>query len=316
MTQTIAQLGEQGLLKLVQSFCPTEIVGDDAAVLATQPGASIVVTTDVLVDSVHFSDQTTPPHSAGWRAIAANLSDLAAMGAMPTGITVGLGLPPDTPVPWVESLYQGMSDCLSQFGGAIVGGDVVRSPVRTIAITAFGQVSPANVIQRSAAKVGDVILVTGPHGLSRAGLECLLKADTTLPDAGTWRKAHQYPQPRFDVSGQCRNFRVAGMDSSDGFADAVLQICRSSQVGATITHLPIPVTLLNHPQATDWTLYGGEDFELVLCLAPGQAQQLLTQFPGAMIVGQIIAGSQVQVATPNAAVITLSLDAGFRHFAS
>ncbi len=152
MKQTVGQLGEQGLLKLVQQFCPADVVGDDAAVLATNPGESIVITTDVLVDNVHFSDRTTPPHSAGWRAMAANLSDLAAMGAQPLGMTIGLGLPPTTSVSWVEALYQGMSDCLQQFGGAIVGGDIVRSPVRTIAITALGQVQPAQVITRSGRK--------------------------------------------------------------------------------------------------------------------------------------------------------------------
>src|SRR3712207_3061345 len=178
MSLNVQDIGEQGLLKQVQSFCPSAIVGDDAAVLPTEPGKLLVVTSDVLVDGVHFSAgfapqsvRTTPPESAGWRAAAANLSDLAAMGASPLGITIGLGLPGQTPVEWVERLYQGMTQCLQRFGAAIVGGDLCRSPVITIAITAFGQVKPEQVIRRSTAQPGDAILVTGFHGSSRAGLE-------------------------------------------------------------------------------------------------------------------------------------------------
>lgn len=316
MVATIAQLGEQGLLKLVQQFCPADVVGDDAAVLAVTPVKSTVVTTDVLVDNVHFSDQTTPPHSVGWRAIAANLSDLAAMGATPTGVTVGLGLPVDTPIVWVQDLYQGMADCLAQFGGAIVGGDVVRSPVRTVAITALGEVAPENVIVRSAARVGDVILVSGVHGAARAGLECLLNQTFIVAQHHQLIKAHQYPRPRFDVSQHCQGKRVAGMDSSDGLADAILQICRASQVGAAIQQLPIPPELTDQPQIKQWALYGGEDFELVLCLAPDDAAQIMAQHPEAIAVGQITVGPQVKVVDPRFQPESLTLTQGFQHFAS
>ncbi|HEY9847728.1 MAG TPA: thiamine-phosphate kinase, partial [Candidatus Caenarcaniphilales bacterium] len=179
MTQNLCDLkvkdvGEQGLLKRLQHFCPPEIVGDDAAVLVLQAGRSLVVTTDVLVDQVHFSDRTTTATDAGWRAAAVNLSDLAAMGAMPLGVTVGLALPGDLAVLWVEQLYQGLAQCLRHYGTVIVGGDVCRSPTTTVAITAFGQVLPEQTIRRSVAQPGDAILVTGVHGASRAGLELLL----------------------------------------------------------------------------------------------------------------------------------------------
>jgi thiamine-monophosphate kinase len=114
----VGDIGEKGLLERLQRFCPPEIIGDDAAVMATEPGQSLVVTTDVLVDEVHFSDRTTSPEDAGWRAVTANLSDLAAMGAVPLGITVGLGLRSDLLVSWVERLYQGMNECLQQYGTA------------------------------------------------------------------------------------------------------------------------------------------------------------------------------------------------------
>jgi thiamine-monophosphate kinase len=312
MCQTIDAIGEPGLLQLVQRFCPADIVGDDAAVLDVILGRSLVVTTDVLVDGVHFSDRTTPPHSVGWRAIAANLSDLAAMGAMPIGVTVGLGLPGETTVDWVEALYQGMADCLQEYGGNIVGGDLVRSPVRTVSITAFGQVEPDKVMRRSGAQVGDVILVTGTHGRSRAGLAQLLNPE--LGDDRDLLQAHQYPVPQLAIGQQIRDFATACMDSSDGLADAVLQLCHQSQVGAQITQLPIPVALIQHPQAKDWTLYGGEDFELVACVAADAASRLMQELPQLQIVGQVTAGTIVELQDPRFAPEILSRDRGFQHF--
>ncbi|MBE9012566.1 thiamine-phosphate kinase [Pseudanabaenaceae cyanobacterium LEGE 13415] len=317
MSLTVQDIGEQGLLKRVQAFCPSAIVGDDAAVLPITPGQSIVITSDVLVDGVHFSDRTTPPESAGWRAIAANLSDLAAMGASPLGITVGLGLPKTTPVEWVERLYQGMSDCLAEYGGAIIGGDICRSTVITLAITAIGQVDPNHVIQRSTAQPGDAILVTGNHGSSRAGLEMLLNNDTA-PERASLVRAHQYPIPRFDIP--TISTRVSGMDSSDGLADAILQICRMSKVGANVDRASVPIDpalkqWVSEEQAIEWALYGGEDFELVLCLPFEQAERWLKQVKGAAIVGKITADPIVQLIDSGEAR-SLNLDQGFQHFSN
>jgi thiamine-monophosphate kinase len=328
MELRVQDVGEQGLLKRVQAFCPSTIVGDDAAVLPTEPGKSLVVTSDVLVDGVHFSDRTTPPESVGWRAAAANLSDLAAMGASPLGITVGLGLPGELSVSWVDWLYQGMTDCLKQYGTSIVGGDICRSSVITVSITAFGQVDPNCVIRRSTAQPGDAILVTGYHGSSRAGLELLLNPGAEdLPnvsqlsegDRAALIRAHQYPHPRLDVRP---DFPCSGMDSSDGLADAVLQICRSSGVGATLDRDQIPI----HPalrqwvsaeQAMHWALYGGEDFELVLCLPQDSAQELVDRLgEGSAIVGTITSSPEVRVvdSTGRYSDQVLDLEKGFQHF--
>ncbi|HEY9662398.1 MAG TPA: thiamine-phosphate kinase, partial [Allocoleopsis sp.] len=181
----VQDLGEQALLQRLYQFCQPDLVGDDAALLTVAPDHSLVVTTDMLVDRVHFSDQTTSAPDVGWRAAAANLSDLAAMGATPLGITIGLGLPAELAVSWVEGLYQGMVECLQQYGTPIVGGDICRSSVTTVSITAFGQVKPEQAIYRNQAKPGDAIVVTGLHGASRAGLELLLhpKQGQTLAEA-------------------------------------------------------------------------------------------------------------------------------------
>jgi thiamine-monophosphate kinase len=322
----VQDIGEQGLLAKLQAFCPPELVGDDAAVLTVPPGRSLVVTTDMLVDKVHFSDRTTRPEDAGWRAAAANLSDLAAMGATPLGITVGLGLPGEVAVDWVERLYRGLTDCLQQYGTVIVGGDICRSPTITVSITAFGQVDPARVWRRSTARVGDAIVVTGPHGCSRAGLEALLhpgwgaSLDTSVK--AELIRAHQCPRPRLDLlpllSGLCDR-AIAAMDSSDGLADAVLQICRASGVGAQIQGDRIPCGGLSQLEnlPLDWILYGGEDFELVLCMDPAAAEVLVAQLgAGAAVIGQITANPEIILLplASGAASIRLSLDNGFQHF--
>ena len=342
-------------------FCPPEIVGDDAAVLAMQPGQSLVVTTDMLVDGVHFSDATTSPEDAGWRAAAANLSDLAAMGATPLGITIALGLPGDVAVSWVERLYHGMSECLQQYQTPIVGGDICRSPVINISITAFGMVEPLQVIRRSTARVGDAIVVTGIHGASRAGLELLLHPELgqnlSQCDRNSLIQAHQRPKPRLDVlpilweilESQSKNrnleskitplpplgetplsewrqnpkskIHLAGMDSSDGLADAVVQLCQMSGVGAKIERSQIPIpsvleSLVSPEQALNWALYGGEDFELVLCMPPQIAEELVKHLgEGAAIVGAIVANAEVVLCHTNENPDqVLSLSRGFQHF--
>ncbi|HLO86637.1 MAG TPA: thiamine-phosphate kinase [Nostocaceae cyanobacterium] len=324
----VRDIGEQGLLARLQKFCPQEIIGDDAAVLTTTPGQSLVVTTDMLVDGVHFSDVTTSPEDAGWRSAAANLSDLAAMGASPLGITVGLGLNGNTMVSWVERLYQGMTECLQAYNVPIVGGDVVRSPINTLAITAFGQVDPNFIIRRCNARPGDAIVVTGVHGASRAGLELLLNPDIGQnlqpPEKAVLIKAHQRPKPRLDVLPilQKSSLPIAGMDSSDGLADAVLQICRASGVGAILELRQIPLPSAFHhwltPQQTiEYALYGGEDFELVLCLPTATASNLVQHLGnGAAIIGSITATDTV-ILRDNKAEIpdqVLNLNQGFQHF--
>ncbi|ELS03653.1 thiamine-monophosphate kinase [Xenococcus sp. PCC 7305] len=326
----VKDIGEQGLLRKLQAFCPTDVVGDDGAILQLKRDRKLVVTTDVLVDNVHFSDRTTSAFDVGWRGAAANLSDLAAMGATPIGITVGLSLPGETPVSWVEELYRGLDSCLRKYQSAIVGGDITRSEVITIAITALGEVSPGQEIRRSAAQVGDAIAITGYHGLSRAGLELLLHPELgqnlTPVEQKILMKAHQQPQPRLNVlsilSELGENIRVAGMDSSDGLGDAIAQICHCSEVGAVIdcNALPIHPALSNFvmpSQAEDWIFYGGEDFELVLCLPENLAISLVEQLGnGANIIGEITSEPEIVMNNPrNADLKSLSvLRAGFQHF--
>jgi thiamine-monophosphate kinase len=322
MTLTVKDIGEQGLLPILQKYCPREIIGDDGAILSLKDGYSLVVTTDVLVNNVHFSDLTTSPEDVGWRAAAANLSDLAAMGAEPLGITVGLALTPDLAVDWLEKLYQGLTTCLQVYQTAIVGGDICRASEINISITALGQVAKNQEIRRFNAKVGDSIVITGYHGLSRAGLELLLHPETSKDLNPTRKKsliqAHQRPKPRLDcipyLQEIVKKLPIAGMDSSDGLADAVIQICRCSGVGAEIETIPLHPALKEYvgvEKALEWALYGGEDFELVLCLPPDKAREFIEKVgEDTAIIGKIIAGKEIRLADGRA----LSLSSGFQHF--
>lgn len=329
----VSDLGEQGLLKLIQPYCLPNSIGDDGAIVRVPPEQELVVTTDVLVDRVHFSDQTTSPFDVGWRSVAANLSDLAAMGAKPLGITVGLSLPPELPVVWLEQLYAGMQACLTQYGTGIIGGDLTRSSVITIAITALGAVKSDQVIRRSTARVGDAIVVTGNHGSSYAGLQLLLNpelgADLTERDRDFLIAAHQRPQPRLDVLPILDELRqsvsqvipISGMDSSDGLADAIVQICRASGVGAILDRSAISInpslTQMLPDTALESALYGGEDFELVLCLPKPIAAQLVDRLNlGAAIIGTITQELEILVVDDinRSSPIDLDLKSGFQHF--
>lgn len=327
MPERVGDLGERSLLQRLHRFCPAELVGDDAAVLDFPSDRALVVTADTLVDGIHFSDRTTAPEDAGWRAIAANLSDLAAMGARPLGVTVSLALPAETEVDWLDRLYRGMAELLRQFGTPIIGGDVCRAPTRSLAITALGSVrSP---VHRDGARVGDAIVVTGVHGASRGGLELLLSPErgASLSEKAleSLCRAHQRPFPRLDLLKFIEPLAVgnmAGMDSSDGLADAVVQLARESGVGALVFGDRLPVApelfdLTSPEEARDWTLYGGEDFELVLCLPPEAARGFCAQVETAAIVGEIVAEPGAWLLSSgdgDGDRVSLSQTQGFQHF--
>jgi thiamine-monophosphate kinase len=330
----IGDLGEQELLKLIKPYCLPDTIGDDGAIVRVPPDCELVVTTDVLVDEVHFSDRTMAAVDVGWRAVAANLSDLAAMGAQPLGITVGLSLPPDLPVLWLEQLYIGMQAGLERFGTGIIGGDLTRSRVKTVAITALGAVRADRIIARSTARVGDAIVATGYHGDAHAGLQLLFDPELMSLDPALQShrsrliNAHQRPQPRLDVLpllDRLRSkhgiFAIAGMDSSDGLGDAIEQICRASGVGAILTRSSIPISpslsqLFPHT-ALAFALYGGEDFELVLCLPEPVAVELVdTLAGGAAIIGKIAEQSDIILVDTSGRNPPMPIDrqAGFQHF--
>ena len=300
MSPSLAELGEAELLRRLARFAPPGQLDDDTACLAPDPRA-LVVNTDVLVDGIHFSDTTTAAADAGWRAVAANLSDLAASGATSVeGITVGLVAPGDTQWAWVEEVYNGIDAALTRFGGVLLGGDCSSGSHRLLAVTALGRLGPLRLL-RSGAAPGDLLMTSGPHGLSRLGLALLRdEVDPTSSDlsAELQRQAierHRRPMPRFDALNEllhCKPgelpWRAGGTDSSDGLLAAVQGLCKASRCGAVLqrSQLPRPIGWPDGEHWDQWCLAGGEDFELVLALPPTWAEAWQRSMPGSHCLGR------------------------------
>ena len=305
----LRDLGEWELLRRLAAFAPPGQFADDAALLSAGGDHPLVVNTDVLVEQVHFSDATMPPQALGWRAAAANLSDLAAMGCTSVaGLTVGLVAPGHTAWAWVEGVYLGLAEALQRYGGVLLGGDCSSGSERLLAITALGRLGPeGGPIRRGDGRPGDVLVSTGPHGLSRLGLALLLGElpGETLAQLSSGLQqraisAHQRPQPRLDAVAALQRsrpaakpWRVCGTDSSDGLAAALAAIAAASGCAAVLERaaLPLDPELARLETGERWCLSGGEDFELILALEPRWAEALVEALPGASRIGALVAGA-------------------------
>ncbi|MFM7360743.1 MAG: thiamine-phosphate kinase [Cyanobium sp.] len=352
MGETLADLGEWELIRRLGAFAPRGQFADDAALLnhCVDRAEALVVNTDVLVEGIHFSDTTTGPADVGWRAAAANLSDLAAMGCTEVvGLTVGLVAPAAMEWSWVEGVYEGLHECLAVHGGEILGGDCSGGGQRLLAVTALGRLSlEGGPIRRADGRPGDLLICTGPHGLSRLGLALLQAGHSSggtehaaagdaaaagegelanLEPALVLRaiQAHQRPVPRFDAvralmasrpAGSA--WRVGGCDSSDGLAASVAAIAAASDCAARMDRnvLPLDPAMAALPEAERWCLGGGEDFELVLALEPIWAQALVPALPGATVIGRLSEGHPGDLGWSDGSpwLGAASGSGGFQHF--
>ena len=324
----LRDLGEWELLRRLAAYAPAGQFNDDAALLEERSDRQLVVNTDVLVEGVHFSDATIEPRDLGWRAAAANLSDLAAMGCTEvTGITVALVAPGDTAWTWVEGVYAGLRDALEPHGAVILGGDCSSGAERLLSITALGRVTHGTAIRRCDGRPGDWLVSSGPHGLSRLGLALLLDEPEAPQVSPALREraieVHRRPKPRLDVakalhscrpSGQA--WRVGGADSSDGLAAAVKAIAATSGCGAALerSQLPIDPELAQLEAGEHWCLGGGEDFELVLALPPSWAEALLKALPSSSCIGSLVEAEPGLVCWQESGEPLAATESGFTHF--
>lgn len=247
-------------------------IGDDAAVLRIG-GKDLVTAADTFVEGVHFTSETMELSTAGYRVLAANISDLAAMGAKPLHYLVSIVVPPMMNGHSLEEIYSGMASLADRFQMDLIGGDTVQGKELVISVTVFGVVDPNKARYRHLAKPGDVVFVTGFLGDSRAGLEILLKQTAVDEQFSYLIDRHRYPQPRIDFSlGLQPLKRVALNDVSDGIASELNEIAEASNVRIDISfeHLPIHKELLKFAPSPmeKWVLFGGEDFELVGSIPP------------------------------------------------
>jgi thiamine-monophosphate kinase len=274
-------------------------VGDDAAVLAVD--GSLAVTVDSLVPGVHFPDGTAP-HLLGYRLMAVNLSDLAAMGAKPRWCTLALTLPKPDEL-WLEGFSRGLFELAERFGVALVGGNLTRGPLN-LTLQLMGMVEPAHMLTRGGGHVGDDIYVTGTLGDSAAGI-MLIKERTEAPHgsaAAALKERFYRPLPRVGAGVALGPLATAAIDISDGLLADLGHICTASSCGATIDveRVPLSAELLSlfPPQeALAHALGGGDDYELCFTAPPSRAEEIETalEAAGAPVrrIGQLVAGQTV-----------------------
>ncbi len=255
-------------------------LGDDAAVV--EPGSHLIVlTADLLVEGVHFRRETTSAHDLGYKALAVNVSDVAAMGGSPRYALISVGIPQDVEMAWVVELYAGLRDAASEYAMTIVGGDTSRSGSVLISVAVTGEVGHDLAVTRSGARPGDRVVVTGTLGAAAGGLRLASapKHSVAAVASSSGREllaAYARPQARVG-EGQtlAREGATAMIDVSDGLAIDLGRLCRESGVGATVVLSGIPVaSSLSELRSAlgaeplELALEGGEDYELLATLPP------------------------------------------------
>jgi len=238
--------------------------GDDTAVLPPSR-ENLCVTTDALVENVHFSRPAFSLRDIGHKALAVNLSDLAAMGARPTWWLCALGLPKNTTRAQVLALARGMAPLARQHRLALVGGNITSSPVLTLTLTVAGQAR--RPMLRSGARPGDLLFVSGTLGAAAAGL--------SLPTPALVA-AQKRPVPQVRLGLAAARWASAGIDLSDGLLADLGHLCAASKVGANLRSaaLPLHPALPRSPKALQWALTGGEDYQLLVAVPPRHAARL------------------------------------------
>lgn len=252
-------------------------IGDDTAVVKVNKDRCLLYTCDALVSGVHFSEKYSTPYQIGRKAAAINISDIAAMGGKPNHFLVSLFLPEGTTEKFIDELYKGLSEECSLYDIDIIGGNIAKSNQFIIDLFLIGEVSPQNLLLRSGAKVGDLVLVTGTLGDSATGLKLLQNPQLNISERDKKRliSRHLTPTPRIKEGMIIAKSKKATsmIDISDGLSSDLLHICEASQVGVKLFTDKIPVS---DSVKIDLALNGGEDYELCFTV-PAQYVSIVSQ---------------------------------------
>jgi thiamine-monophosphate kinase len=299
---------EHSIIHQIKDWTGSKFIGDDCAMLPGQ----VLATVDTLVEGTHFLTSISSFEDIGWKSVAVNLSDIAAMGGVPEYMLVSLTLPASFTRHEFKRLYSGIIDCSQTYRTQVVGGDLTSGPQLVLSITVLGAWHKNGCLRRSGARPGDLIVATGDFGASAAGFWFLQNRGNApvqklrrprFPYATT---AHQRPVPRLEESWALVDgfgSRGALMDTSDGLGDALWQIATASKVLMQVDLNRVPVhfetrkiAALAKTDVQSWVLYGGEDYQLVGC-APEEIwdnwdHELKTQFA---VVGRVLSGEGVEL---------------------
>jgi thiamine-monophosphate kinase len=332
VAKKISEIGEFGLIdriKKTAGMVPKNSrvllgIGDDAALFKLSPGKICAATTDTMVEGVHFDLSYTSFFDLGYKAMASNLSDIAAMGGNPLLALVSLSLPAKTGIRDIDHLYAGMRTLVKKHQVVVAGGDIVRSRELSVTLALLGECDPKNIGLRSGARPGDAILVTGELGGSQAGFE-LLNAKCKMQNA-KWVRKHLRPEPRVaEAKLLASRFKLHGMmDISDGLASELNHLSKASKTAIIIDQGALPLDeraivigkmLGRDPQR--YGLYGGEEYELLFTLPPREALKaralIQKQGTACTIIGQVVKGNQVSIIAQNGKKEKL-INQGYTHF--
>jgi thiamine-monophosphate kinase len=339
--EKLSDIGEFGLIGRLEAIfsgppTPKNVVGigDDAAVIPLNESWDLVITTDCMLSGEHFRFDFTPPHALGQKALATNLSDIAAMGAEPLYALLTLGCPPEAWVEDVLAVARGMQETADGFDVSVIGGDTIRSPSgMLVSVTVVGRIEKGRALLRSGARPGDAVFATGTIGDSAIGLKLLTGPDSGKGAADTasieyLKRRHLLPEPRLEEGRLLSSeaLATAAIDVSDGLLADLGHICERSGVGAVVWSESIPVSneARTIAQGSGFDLHslvlsGGEDYELVFCCKPDCVARLHERWvktPLAPIaqIGEIVEGSGLRIeGLPEGT--ERKLGRGFDHFA-
>ncbi len=306
----LKKLGEFGFIRKIQKQMKARSphvltgIGDDCAILSPSGKNQFAVTTDALLEGVHFNLSWTSANALGEKAIAVNVSDISAMGGKPTAALISLGIPSNLPLKFLQQFYKGLDSACKQYNIELCGGDTVASKKHFfINIVLLGETNAQRTFYRSGAKAGDLIFVTGTLGDSALGLKLLKsrrkKWIAKERDLNFLKKRHLQPTARLKESRilTLSSLKITSMiDVSDGLLQDLQHICQSSNVGAIIDPQTIPqskpfqrVSTANRLSTRELTFYGGEDYELLFTLNPQNAKSVknLLQEIKASLIGEI-----------------------------
>jgi thiamine-monophosphate kinase len=290
-------------------------IGDDCALLSVPAGYELATSTDTLVAGVHFFNDVAAD-SLGHKSLAVNLSDLAAMGADAAWVTLALTLDRTDPA-WLQGFCRGFAALAAEFNVQLVGGDTTQGPL-SICITAFGLVPVGQALKRSAAKVGDLVCVTGQLGDAALALRALQGEPRAEPFLRELRHRLERPQPRLAAGQALRGLAHAAIDLSDGLISDLGHILKQSGVGATLqlAELPLSPQLRRYCQSDDsfaLPLAGGDDYELCVTLPPAKFAEAQHAISDLTIIGQIDAKSGMRLQRQDGSLLEQPLS-GYEHF--
>lgn len=291
-------------------------IGDDCALLQLPPGRQLALSTDTLVDGVHFP-HSCDPFLLGQRALAVSVSDLAAMGADPLAFTLALTLPTAEPA-WLEGFARGLSQMAGQCSIALVGGDTTRGPL-SLTLTVFGRVPTGQALTRSGARAGDLLCVGGSLGDGAGALPLVLGAQNVPGESADYLLQRYWaPQPQLALGQWLRGRATAALDISDGLLADCGHIAAASGVELLIERDRVPLSPalrdLAGERALDCALAGGDDYRLAFTLPGELLPALRAQWPEAVVIGRVVAGQGVQLLDGEGRRLEPPR-AGYQHFA-